>query len=275
MGQGYKMNETVELQHINLANLRRGRYQTREKFSVEAINELAQSIKSQGLVQPLIVCQLKENSYEVVAGERRWRAALQLKLKTVPCLVKSYTQTQMAAIATIENLQREDLNAIEEANAFLTMVKEFSYTHEEVALIVGKSRAYVTNSLRLLKLDLQVQALLIDNLFQVGHAKVLAKLTKSEQRDWAKICNQKQWSVRQLEKELQKRQTMNLPNSTSIGIKQSVDIRRLEGILAEQVGTEVKVELIENKSSGWFKVKFYDADTLSGLLSKMGLKEEG
>lgn len=261
----------LEIIDVPVIKLTRGKYQTRVKFDQQALEELAESFKEQGIIQPLVVRPLTNENYEIVAGERRWRAAQLAGFDSVPCIVRIYSDEQSAAVTTIENLQRTNLNPIEEAQAYEGMIKDFDYMHDEVAVIVGKSRAYITNMLRLLKLETSVREYIIDGNLQQAHGKVLASLTPQQQRRLAEQCVKNSWSVRKLEQAVKKASTIN----SELGIQHSdsPDIKRLERIVSEQVGAQVKVDLNDTQS-GWFKIKFYDAETLAGLLDKIGVDYE-
>lgn len=262
----------MQVHQIPVHHLKRGQYQTRKHFDEQALTELAESFREQGIIQPLVVRQLGTKQYEIIAGERRWRAAQLAQFTEVPCLIHRYSDAEAAAVTTIENLQRCDLNAIEEADAFATMIKEFSYQHDELAAIVGKSRAYVTNSLRLLKLEPRVQEMLVDGSLQPGHGKMLAGLEAAEQLQLANRCIEREWSVRKLEQEVRRL----AKKSSASGPQHAIgpDIERLEQVLGERIGSEVQFDLKDGSRSGWFKIKFYDPDTLAGVLEKLGLEYE-
>jgi len=260
------MKSKATLQQLPLDLLTRGRYQPRKHFDATALQELADSIKSSGLIQPIVV-RPEEAQYEIIAGERRWRAAQLAGLSTVPCLVNAYTDEQAAAMTTIENIQRQDLNPIEEAQAYQQLVDEFNYRHEDVALMVGKSRVAITNSLRLLSLDNRLQAWLVEGLLSIGHGKILAGLSNKEQYPLAQRCVQQSWSVRQLEKMAKQPELLNTHP------KKSSHLKHFEAKIGEQLCTEVKVEGDEeNQKGGWLKIRYYNPEVLEGLLDKMGLK---
>lgn len=213
-----------ELKNIPIEYLKPGKYQTRQVFDQESLQELAESIKSEGLIQPIIVRPISDGDngkkefekeekeghkkyrrYEIVAGERRWRAAQLAKLEMVPCLINHYSDKQVAAITPIENVQRKDLNPIEEAFAYQHLIDEFAYIHEEVAIAVGKSRTKITNLLRLLRLDTRVQELLILGDLNEGHGKIIAGLPYNLQYELAKKSAEQNWSLKSWNKK-QKRQ---------------------------------------------------------------------
>lgn len=259
-----------ELKQIAVEFLRRGRYQPRHDFNPTALQELANSIQEQGIVEPIIVRPITTNSYEIIAGERRWRAAQLAGLTQVPAIVRDYTDEQAAEVTLIENIQRENLNPIEEAEAFSRLLQEFDYTHEEIAVAVGKSRTKITNCLRLLYLDKRVQQLLIKKSLSEGHGKALASLAPLVQVQLALRCVEQDWSVRRVEQEVKKLKEIPKEESELY----DPNLTRLERIASERFNSEVKVENNSLHKSGWIRVKYYDYDTLSGILKKMGVKYE-
>lgn len=260
----------AELVEIPIDQINRGRFQPRQEFDQESLDELAESLKSSGMIQPIVVRPLKNNTYEIVAGERRWRAAQRAGMSQVPCLIRHYTDEQTAAVSIIENLQRKDLNPIEEAQAYLKLIDEFKYIHEEVATVVGKSRAKITNTLRLLRLDKRVQDLIIHNKLSEGHGKVLAGLPEHQQYELAMICLEKEWSVRKIEVEAKR--SLQAPKAIQTGYQP--DIAYLERNISEKIGTKVVFDADNNQQSGWLKIRYYDAETLAGLLDKIGVSYE-
>lgn len=258
------------LKNLPIEQLSRGRYQPRRDFNEQALQELAESIRSQGVIEPIIVRETVSNRYEIIAGERRWRASQLAGLKTVPCIVRQYTDAQAAEVTLIENIQREDLNPIEEAHALVRLIDEFLYTHEEVAQAVGQSRTKITNTLRLLQLDVRVQQYLIDKQLSEGHGKMLAGLPSREQCALAEQVISEAWSVRQLEQKLQNGK-MGVPlSSTPV----DANIRRLEKMTSDHFGAEVMLEHNANQKSGWLKLKYQNYDVLAGILEKMGIETE-
>lgn len=247
----------------------RGKYQPRRDFDAESLAELAESIKSSGLIQPIVVRKLNHDKYEIVAGERRWRAAQLAGLTNIPCIVNNYSDEETAAVTLIENMQRKDLNPIEEAQSLQRLIDEFGYVHEEVAAVVGKSRSKVTNCLRLLNLNDQVKRLLIDRRLSEAHGKILAGMPTKIQTEFAELCINKEWSVRKLEEEIKRWQTQS--NQQSI---EDPNIVYLERIIAEQIGSPVKLESDGKQKSGWLKIRYFDHDTLSGVLAKLGIEKE-
>lgn len=249
--------------------LRHGRFQPRRDFEETALTELAESIRSSGLIQPIVVRQCGERQYEIIAGERRWRAAQLAGLESVPCLINDYSDEQAAAVTTIENIQRKNLNPIEEAQALQRLVDDFNYLHDEIAAAIGKSRSQVTNTLRLLRLDERVQQWLIAGSLSEGHGKILAGLNAREQIALAERCVAQSWSVRQLEGQVKKMQAQ-----PAIAPAHRADIKRLERLISGYLGAKVKVDTDAAAQSGWVSIQFYDNDTLAGLLEKMGVTPE-
>lgn len=250
------------LKLIPLDLLVRGKFQPRVEFDEHGLEELAQSIQINGLLQPIIARPIANNKYEIIAGERRWRAAQKAGLNSVYCLVNVYTDEQAAGAAAIENLNRMDLNPIEEANAYLRLINEFKYSHEEVAATLGKSRAKITNSLRLLKLSPQIQKMIINNEISEGHGKVLASLHDSYQQRFAQKCKQLGWSVRQLEKAVKL-----LQQETQYKSSKDPNLSSLEIKLSQYIGCPVTLEY--NDGKGKLIIYFHNNEALEGLFSKM------
>ncbi len=259
----------TEFEHLPIDSIQPGQYQPRQDFNSAALQELAQSIASQGLIEPLIVRLIAKEHYEIIAGERRWRAAKIAGLKKIPCLIGNYTDKQACALTLVENIQREDLNLIEEATAYRRLMDEFNYHQDEIATLVGKSRSHIANILRLLSLTNYVKEQIRNQHLSLGHARVLVGLNPSLQEYLATQVIEEQWSVRQLEqavREQKKPETPLLGNA-----KKDRDIERLQTILAEQVGAPVQI-VSDETNGGWLKVKFFDNDTLAGLLERLGLR---
>lgn len=258
------------LQQVSIDLLDRGKYQPRQHFDPEKLQELADSIVStEGLLQPVVVRPLPNHRYEIVAGERRWRAAQLAGLQEISCLIFNYSDEQALQAAIVENTSRADLNPIEEAQGYQRMIEEFQYLHEEVAASVGKSRAAITNSLRLLKLDKLVQKYLITGQLSEGHGKILAGLTPMQQVDLAKKCIDKGWNVRKLEIEAKKCQLAPQDNSPF----SDVNTKHLELALSEHVGNRVKIDY-EERGGGHMVIRFSNVDELEGLFQKMKFQYE-
>lgn len=198
------MSAEGELADLSISNLKPGIYQPRKDLSPEALEELAASIQSRGIIQPIVVRHLPTGGYEIIAGERRWRAAKQAGLKQVPCLIKQVEDRGAIAMALIENIQREDLNAMEEAQALERLQNEFNLTHQQVAEVIGKSRTTVTNLLRLNQLSDDVKRLLETKQLEMGHARALLMLEGEQQVEIAQQVAKKQLTVRQTEQLVKK-----------------------------------------------------------------------
>lgn len=256
-----------ELKLLPIDRLSRGHYQPRREFDESALKELSESILSAGLIQPVVVRPVKDD-YEIVAGERRWRAAQMAGLSEIPCLVKHYTDEQTAAVTTIENVNRVDLNPIEEAKAYQRLSDDFGYLHEEIAAVVGKSRAKITNTLRLLKLDERVKEFLIEGKLSEGHGKILVSLPNNLQYELSKKAISRGWNVRKTEKEAKLAQAQ----SPTAQDKKDINVRALESALTQYVGCKVTIESLEEK--GQLKIDFHNLDILEGIFEKMGFKFE-
>lgn len=257
------------LQQISVDQLVRGKYQPRRHFDATQLQELADSIKTTGgLLQPIVVRPASEGKFEIIAGERRWRAAQLAGLTEVSCLVSHYTNEQALQASIIENINRADLNPIEEAQAYQRLIDEFHYLHEEVAAAVGKSRTKVTNALRLLKLDPRVQELLIVGKLSEGHGKILAGVPIQHQFALAERCIQKGWSVRKIELEAKK---LLMPNNN--GPYSDPNIKSLEHSLSDHIGNHVQIDC-EERGGGYLKIRFNNIDELEGHFEKLGFKPE-
>lgn len=264
------------IQYIGIDQLQRGRFQPRRDFDKNLLSELADSIREQGMIEPLIVRSLHSDDstipYEIIAGERRWRAAQIAGLMTVPCIVRNYSDEAAAAVTLVENIQRAALNPIEEARALHQLLDEFHYSHEQVARALGQSRTKITNCLRLLNLDPQVQQLLIQVQLTAGHGKVLAGLPTTQQYGIALQCCAEEWSVRKLEKVCQSVKKQGVPDKHPVS--NDPNILRLERMASDHLSASVKLENDQQSRAGWLKVKYNDYDTLSGILKKMGVEAD-
>ncbi|WP_085319171.1 ParB/RepB/Spo0J family partition protein [Vibrio harveyi] len=202
--QSQALSADGELTDLAIGQLQPGVYQPRKDMVPEALEELAASIQSQGIIQPIVVRQVASGQFEIIAGERRWRAAKQAGLKRVPCLVKKVEDRAAIAMALIENIQREDLNVIEEAQALERLQDEFTLTHQQVADVIGKSRTTVSNLLRLNQLEIDVKGLVADKKLEMGHARALLALEGEQQVEVAQQVAKKQMTVRQTEQLVKK-----------------------------------------------------------------------
>ncbi len=249
--------------------LQGGLYQPRQYFGEEALQELALSIASQGLIEPIIVRPIAKDQYEIVAGERRWRAAILAGLTNVPCLISDYSDKQACALTLIENIQRQDLNLIEEATGYRRLIDEFHYHQDEIATLVGKSRSHIANIIRLLTLSETVKNWIREGALSLGHARAIVGLSPHEQDMLATKAIEEHWSVRQMEQRV--KDFKNNEALTPKNPKSDKDIERLEMLLSEQVGAPVQI-VGDLDDSGWLKVKFFNNDTLAGLLERLGLR---
>ncbi len=227
-----------ELQKLAIEFLQSGKYQPRKDMSEEALEELASSIRAQGIIQPIVVRQIGADKYEIIAGERRWRAAQLAKLDAVPCIIKDVPDEAAVAIALIENIQREDLNAMEEAIALNRLLNEFELTHQQVAEAVGKSRTTVTNLLRLNNLNEDVKILLEHGDIEMGHARCLLALEGEAQSDAARLAVAKALTVRETEKLVR---SILEPAPKKEVQEKDPDVKQLEQKLAENLGAKVEI----------------------------------
>ena len=263
-----KATETV----VKITQVEPNREQPRKNFDEDALQELADSIKQFGLLQPILV-QDRKTHYEIIAGERRWRAAKLAGLKEVPVIIRDYTDQEIVEISLIENIQREDLNPIEEAQAYKRLLTEFNLKQDEVAERVSKSRTAVTNSMRLLKLCDEVQQMIIDDMLSTGHARALIYIEDPEQQYMIaqKIFDEK-LSVREVEKLVKDLNKPEKPKKESNKEDKSLDIiyEAIEEKLKQSLGTKVEISSKGN-GAGKLEIEFYnhdDLDRIIELLSK-------
>ena len=257
------------LQTLSISDLKPGKYQPRRIMQEEALHALSQSILKQVVMQPIIVRPIGNNQYEIIAGERRWRAAKLANLNEVPVIIKNIPDESALAMALIENIQREDLNPLEEAIGIKRLIDEFNMTHEEAADAVGKSRVTVSNLLRLLTLTKPVQDRLLSGKIDMGHARALIGLEGSQQIMLCEEVIQKNLSVREVEalvKNLQNSYKTDKP--TSSPKKTNADVRQLEESLAETLGASVTIDAKKN-GSGVLKVHYRNLEQLDEILKKI------
>ena len=258
--------EKKEALLLKTSQLEPNKDQPRKKFDEEAIEELAQSIKQYGIIQPIIVCK-KDDYYQIIAGERRWRAAKKAGIREVPVVVKEYTDKEIAEISLIENIQREDLNPIEEAKSYKRLIDEYKLTQEELSERVSKSRTEIANKMRLLKLHDEVQKMLISGALSAGHARALLGLeSKKDQLKAANEIIEKSLSVRQTEDLVKK---MNEPKKDKTAKGKEADsldfvYRDLEKKLSDCLGTKVRISR-KNKNKGKIEINYYSEDELDRL----------
>lgn len=257
-----------ELQHLPIEQLHPGKYQPRKDMSPEALDDLAKSIKSQGIIQPIVVRPVSEHSYEIIAGERRWRAAHLAEIDVVPCLIKDVPDNAAVAMALIENIQREDLNAMEEAIALERLLIEFELTHQEVADAVGKSRTTVSNLLRLNNLNSEVKTLLEHGDIEMGHARALLALDSELQNETARHVVAKELTVRETEAFIKKLQN---PKKTTKETNDTVkpESKALEETLTEKFGSHVSISH-NKKGKGKLVISYDNLDELDSIVSRFG-----
>ena len=254
---------------IAVEDLSPGQFQPRKKMYKSTLEELAESIKEQGVLQPLVVRRQASGRFEIVVGERRWRAAQIAGLSVVPAIVRELDNDESAKIALIENIQREDLNALDQARGLQRLQREFNLSQEALARSVGKSRSSVTNLLRLLNLVPEVQALLEDSKIEMGHARALLSADQNKQLQLAHEVIKKSLSVRQTEALVGSKKT---PNPTKANQPKDPNTKKLERDLSEALGAEVVIKH-NKKGKGVLSVSFENLDALDGLLDKIKSKK--
>ena len=263
------------VQYLPISSILPSPHNPRKEFSKEEISELADSIKQHGIIQPLIVREVSGN-YELIAGERRWRASQSIPLKTVPAIVREASDRDVIEMALIENLQRQDLNPIEEAAGYLQLVKEFSLKQEEIAKRVGKSRASVANAMRLLDLGEEIQAFLVKGQLSVGHAKVILGI--KDQDNQFTVADQvirHKLTVRATEKAVHDLNNPSPAQTRLLNPKQASptdpELKKIENTLRDKYATHVKV--VDNGKKGKIELEFYGADDFQRLLDLLGLDD--
>ena len=260
---------TEQLRNLPVDLIKRGQYQPRKSMNPEALADLADSIRKQGVVQPILVRPLagQPGTYEIIAGERRWRAAQMAGLQDIPALVREVPDKTAACIALIENIQREDLNPLEEAQTFNRLLEEFSMTHEAVAEAVGRSRSTVTNLLRLLELHSEVQELLRSGRLEMGHARAIAALTHEQQVEIARRVVKRGLSVREAERLAR---SALKPGKKKGAHKRPLDpnIRKLQDNLSERLGAEVTIKYTA-RGKGTLEIHYHSLEELDGILARI------
>jgi ParB family transcriptional regulator, chromosome partitioning protein len=257
-----------ELRQLAVDSIRRGKYQMRIRMRPEALRELADSIRMQGLVQPVVVRPVEDGNgqdYELIAGERRWRAAQMAGLNTIPALIKPILDQAAAAMSLIENIQREDLNALEEANAFHRLIDEFELTHQQVADAVGRSRVAVTNYLRLLDLSAPVKQLLDEGKLEMGHARALLGLKSDQQIHAGRHVAAKVLSVRETERYI-KTLLATAEYQPAATERKDPDVSHLEQSLGDTLGARVEIQH-DKKGKGRLVIHYTSLDQLDGILA--------
>jgi ParB family chromosome partitioning protein len=258
-------NKDGDLRELPVDIIQRGKYQPRRDMHPEALEELAESIKAQGVMQPIVVRPISKDKYEIIAGERRWRATQLAGLDTIPALIRHVPDEAAVAMALIENIQRENLNAMEEALALSRLQQEFDLTQQEVAQAVGKSRSTVTNLLRLMSLRDDVQRMLEHGDIEMGHAKAILGLPQEEQSHAANTVVSKGLSVRQTESLVRRLAEQAKPGKKE-SHKLDPDIKHLQDQLSEKVGVPVMIQH-SAKGKGKLVLKYNSLDELDGILN--------
>ncbi len=266
---GERASQESELRTLAIGDLKPGKYQPRTRMDKAALDELAASIKQRGIVQPILTREIAGGKFEIIAGERRWRAAQIAGLASVPVLVRQITDDAALGIGLIENIQREDLNAMEEAAGIQRLIDEFKLTHEEAAQAVGRSRVAVSNLLRLLELAKPVQDMVMESKLDMGHARALLSLAKSRQVELAHQIVHKSLSVRDAERLVKAESAPSKAAKTLL--TQHADAKRLENELAEKLGTRVTLKA-DSKGKGTLMIDFMDFEHLDGILERTKLK---
>ena len=262
-GEGAQLGDG-KLQQIPVEFLQRGQYQPRRDFNADSLQELADSISSQGLIQPIVVRALDQGNYEIIAGERRWRAAQLAGVDQIPAIVREISDQATIAMALIENIQREDLNPVEESQALIRLQNEFNLTQQQVADAVGKSRSSVTNLMRLAALQPLVQQQLERGDIELGHAKCLLALEGDLQIQAARTVASEGLTVRQTEVLIKKLQSPDVQKKSTTTASQ--DILNLQQQLSEKLGAAVKIQH-SVKGSGKLTIGYNSVDELDGILN--------
>ncbi len=256
-----------EIVEIPVGRIEPAPFQARQEFNEEALAELAASIAEYGVMQPVIVRPLAGERYQLIIGERRWRASQQAGLEKIPALVRDVNDLTSSEMMLVENLQREDLNPLEEANAYKRLTVEFQLTQEEIASRVGKSRPFIANSLRLLQLPGEIQDLLRRGLLSAGHAKVLLGLDGgAKQSALAQQIVARKLSVRDTEREAQRLQQARAPRTAAVAVGRGrdVELESVEGRLRQHLGTKVRIR--SGRQGGRIEIEYYSNDELNRLL---------
>ncbi len=260
-----EVKEGERLLTLPVESLQPGKYQPRTRMDETALVELSESIKSEGLMQPIIARAVPGGRYEIIAGERRWRASQLAGMREVPVLVREVADASALKMALIENIQRENLNPLEEAHGIQRLIKEFDMTHQTAAEAVGRSRTAVTNLLRLINLAKPVQAMLMENQIDMGHARALLSLNHAKQTEAANDVAKRGLSVRETEHLVAR---LLKPEEAKPAVKKDRDVVRLEETLAEKLGAAVKIQA-NRKGAGRLTVEFSSLGQLDELLRRI------
>ena len=261
LGSGGKARRTI--QDVNLSQINAGRFQPREIFNEESLQELTDSIKKHGVISPILVRELGLNKFEVIAGERRMRASLQAGLETIPCLVEQKEDQDALESALIENLQREDLNAVEEARGYDRLKREFGLTQDEVATSTGKARSSIANSIRILSLPQNVLDMLSAGKIEKGHAKLLASMESNEAEKAAENIVKNKLTVKDLSES-----TKNKKQQKTTKKQKQTDVILIEQEMSEAFGHQITVEA-KTKQKGNLQISYKTSDELETIISKI------
>ncbi len=256
------------LSTLAITQMQPGKYQPRRDMKVEKLAELADSIRAQGVIQPIVVRAISDGRFEIIAGERRWRAAQIAELREVPVVIREVDDRAVIAMALIENIQREDLNPLEEATSLQRLIDEFDLTHQQAAEAVGRSRAAVSNLLRLLELPEAIRKLLEAGQLEMGHARALLTLPAELALALAKAAAEEQLSVREVERRAQLAGKTKNPSKPGTTNRSDADIESLEREIADLLGAKVQLSH-GKKGSGKIIIHYHGLDTLDGLLEKL------
>lgn len=256
------------LVQLAITKLQPGKYQPRRDMKHDTLSELANSIRAQGIIQPIVVRPLSSGQFEIIAGERRWRAAQIAELRDVPVVVREVDDRAVIAMALIENIQREDLNPLEEASSLHRLIDEFDLTHQEAAEAVGRSRAAVSNLLRLLELPEAIRKLVENSQLEMGHARALLTLPANLSIPLAQTAAAEQLSVREVERRAQQAGKNKPAAKAAAPVRSNADIDTLEREIGEHLGAKVQVNH-GKKGSGKLVIHYHGLDTLDGILEKL------
>ena len=261
LGSGGKARRTI--QDVNLSQINAGRFQPREIFNEESLQELTDSIKKHGVISPILVRELGLNKFEVIAGERRMRASLQAGRETIPCLVEQKEDQDALESALIENLQREDLNAVEEARGYDRLKREFGLTQDEVATSTGKARSSIANSIRILSLPQNVLDMLSAGKIEKGHAKLLASMESNEAEKAAENIVKNKLTVKDLSES-----TKNKKQQKTTKKQKQTDVILIEQEMSEVFGHQITIEA-KTKQKGSLQISYKTSDELETIISKI------
>ena len=255
-------NSKKDLRHINISEIQANRNQPRKNFKQNELDELASSIKSKGVLQPIVVRLIANNQYEIIAGERRWRAAQIAGIHQIPCVVKVLDDEGVQEVALIENIQRENLNAVEEAQAYQSILKQNNIDHDKLSQVVGKSKSHISNMVRLLDLDEVILGYIADGKISMGHARALIGVPNAI--ELAKEIIKKKLSVRQTEKN-----TASFKKSKNKNQSKDPNILDLEKELSEKIGLKTNIHFNETGSSGSLTLYYSDLDQLDDIMKRL------